>query len=123
MPWLLGIAKANEIFYAKASGVGNKVVYLGSKTGATAFMARPWPLRFRRRRGGKASAVQVGDPFTEKLLLEACLEFDADRAVIAIQDMARRALPRLAWKWAPRGISGSPSISIRCPARDRHDRL
>ncbi len=70
----VGIAKANEIFYAKASGVGNKVVYLGSKTGRDGIHgATMASAAFDADAEAKRPAVQVGDPFTEKLLLEACL--------------------------------------------------
>ena len=64
----------------------------------------------------KRPTVQVGDPFTEKLLLEACLELMATGAVIAIQDMGAAASPARPSRWAPRATSASSSTSTRCRA-------
>src|SRR3972149_3734914 len=84
----LGVTKKNEIFKGHASGIGNPVIYVGSKTGREgihgAVMASE---TFTREAEEKRPAVQVGDPFTEKLLLEACLELFKTGVVVGIQDM------------------------------------
>jgi phosphoribosylformylglycinamidine synthase subunit PurL len=84
----VGIAKADEIFYAKATGVGKAIVYLGSKTGRDGIHgATMASAEFDDNSEEKRPTVQVGDPFAEKLLLEACLEIMAAGCVDAIQDM------------------------------------
>jgi phosphoribosylformylglycinamidine synthase subunit PurL len=89
----VGIAKTNAIFYAKASGIGNNIVYLGSKTGRDGIHgASMASAAFEANAEDKRPTVQVGDPFTEKLLLEACLELMETGAVIAIQDMGAAGL-------------------------------
>src|ERR687894_107214 len=89
----LGIARADAIFYSKAEGIGLPVVYLGAKTGRDgvggATMASA---EFDERIEERRPTVQVGDPFTEKRLLEACLELMASGAVVAIQDMGAAGL-------------------------------
>src|SRR5207244_7475367 len=84
----IGVAETDKIFYSAASGIGNPIVYVGSKTGrdgihgatmASADFGEDWD--------EKRPTVQVGDPFTEKLLIEACLELMASDAIVAIQDM------------------------------------
>jgi phosphoribosylformylglycinamidine (FGAM) synthase-like enzyme len=67
--------------------------------------------------------VQVGDPFTEKLLLEACLELMATDAIVAIQDMGAAGLTSSSVEMGDKGGSASSWTSTRCPARDGHDRL
>lgn len=110
-----GIAKSNAIFLSEAKGVGLPVVYLGAKTGRDgvggATMASA---EFDESIEEKRPTVQVGDPFTEKCLLEACLELMKTGAVIAIQTWARPASPAPPSKWAPRAISASCSSSTRC---------
>src|SRR3954470_9237027 len=84
----VGIAKADEIFYAAATGVGNPIVYLGSKTGRDGIHgATMASAEFDDKSEENRPTVQVGDPFAEKLLLEACLELMQTGSVIAIQDM------------------------------------
>ena len=89
----LGIAPADGIFYARASGVGNPVIYVGAKTGRDgihgATMASE---QFDEESESKRPTVQVGDPFMEKLLLEACLEVMSSGAVVGIQDMGAAGL-------------------------------
>ncbi len=89
----VGIAKKDEIFYAAASGVGMPIVYLGSKTGRDGIHgATMASAEFGEDSEEKRPTVQVGDPFSEKLLLEACLEIMAKGCVIAIQDMGAAGL-------------------------------
>jgi phosphoribosylformylglycinamidine synthase len=103
----VGIARANEIFYAKASGVGNPVVYLGSKTGRDGIHgATMASAAFEADADEKRPTVQVGDPFAEKLLLEACLELMACGAVIAIQDMGAAGLTSSAVEMGAKGDLG-----------------
>ncbi|MHC5307366.1 phosphoribosylformylglycinamidine synthase subunit PurL [Bartonella sp. LJL80] len=102
-----GIAKTNAIFYSKAEGVGLPVVYLGAKTGRDgvggATMASA---EFDDTIEEKRPTVQVGDPFTEKCLLEACLELMASGAVIAIQDMGAAGLTCSAVEMGAKGDLG-----------------
>ena len=115
----VGIAKANEIFYAKASGVGNKVVYLGSKTGRDGIHgATMASAAFDADAEAKRPAVQVGDPFTEKLLLEACLELMQTGAVIAIQDMGAAGLTSSGVEMGAKGNLGIALDLDRVPCRE-----
>ena len=102
-----GIARADAIFYSAASGVGRPVVYLGAKTGRDgvggATMASA---EFDARAEEKRPTVQVGDPFTEKKLLEACLELMATGAVVAIQDMGAAGLTCSAVEMGDKGGLG-----------------
>ncbi|MEM9205530.1 MAG: phosphoribosylformylglycinamidine synthase subunit PurL [Pseudomonadota bacterium] len=115
----VGIARADEIFYAKASGVGNPVVYLGSKTGRDgvggATMASA---EFDDAIDEKRPTVQVGDPFAEKLLLEACLELMATDAVIAIQDMGAAGLTCSAVEMGAKGDLGIKLNLNAVPVRE-----
>src|SRR5271163_3860168 len=89
----VGIARADRIFYAKASGPGNPVIYVGAKTGRDGIHgATMASAEFTEEAEAKRPTVQVGDPFTEKLLLEACLELMATDAIIALQDMGAAGL-------------------------------
>ncbi|MGA7656890.1 MAG: phosphoribosylformylglycinamidine synthase subunit PurL [Methylocella sp.] len=115
----VGIAKANEIFYAKASGVGNKVVYLGSKTGRDGIHgATMASAAFDADAEAKRPAVQVGDPFTEKLLLEACLELMQTGAVIAIQDMGAAGLTSSGVEMGAKGNLGIALDLNSVPCRE-----
>src|ERR1700730_1219941 len=89
----VGLAEADKIFYAKATGVGHPIVYLGSKTRPAGHTSAPlaWA-EFGAGTEEKRPTVQVGDPFSEKLLLEACLEIMAAGCVIAIQDIGAAGL-------------------------------
>lgn len=89
----VGIADKDKIFYSKASGVGNPVVYVGSKTGRDGIHgATMASTEFDDKSEEKRPTVQVGDPFTEKLLIEACLELMQQDAIVAIQDMGAAGL-------------------------------
>ncbi len=115
----VGIAKTNEIFYAKASGIGNKIVYLGSKTGRDGIHgATMASAAFEADAEKKRPTVQVGDPFTEKLLLEACLELMQTGAVIAIQDMGAAGLTSSAVEMGAKGNLGVALDLDRVPCRE-----
>src|ERR1044071_4069977 len=89
----VGIAPVDRIFYARAAGIGNSVVYVGSKTGRDGIHgATMASAEFDDKSEEKRPTVQVGDPFTEKLLLEACLELMATDMIVAIQDMGAAGL-------------------------------
>ncbi len=114
-----GIAKTNEIFYAKASGIGNKIVYLGSKTGRDGIHgATMASAAFEADAEEKRPTVQVGDPFTEKLLLEACLELMQTGAVIAIQDMGAAGLTSSAVEMGAKGNLGIELDLDSVPCRE-----
>src|ERR1700723_3696235 len=90
----VGLARTDRIFLSAAKGAGNPVVYIGSKTGRDGIHgATMASAEFDDASEEKRPTVQVGDPFTEKLLLEACLELMATDAIIAIQDMGAAGLP------------------------------
>jgi phosphoribosylformylglycinamidine synthase II len=104
----LGIARADKIFRARAAGVGNPVIYVGSKTGRDGIHGASL-LASAEFSGGsdeKRPTVQVGDPFTEKLLLEACLELMEQDAIVAIQDMGAAGLTSSTVEMAGRGGTG-----------------
>ena len=90
----LGIARRDELFFARASGVGNPVIYAGAKTGRDGIHGASLlaSAEFSEESQQKRPNVQVGDPFMEKLLLEACLEAMRTGAVVAIQDMGAAGL-------------------------------
>jgi phosphoribosylformylglycinamidine synthase II len=103
----VGLATTDKIFYAKASGVGSPVVYVGSKTGRDGIHgATMASAEFDDDSDEKRPTVQVGDPFTEKLLLEACLELMASDAIIAIQDMGAAGLTSSSVEMASKGEVG-----------------
>ena len=114
-----GIAKADSIFYSAASGVGRPVVYLGAKTGRDgvggATMASA---EFDETIEEKRPTVQVGDPFTEKKLLEACLELMATGAVVSIQDMGAAGLTCSAVEMGDKGGLGIRLDLDRVPVRE-----
>ena len=115
----LGIAKSDEIFYGKAEGVGNPVIYVGSKTGRDglggAVMSSD---SFTEESKSLRPTVQVGDPFTEKLLLEACLELFKSDHVIGIQDMGAAGLTSSSFEMAGRSGSGMIMHLDKVPARE-----
>jgi phosphoribosylformylglycinamidine synthase len=89
----LGLVRRDEIFYAKATGVGNPVIYVGAKTGRDGIHGATMASEeFTEGSEQKRPNVQMGDPFMEKLLLEACLEAMATGAVLGIQDMGAAGL-------------------------------
>ncbi|WPP05176.1 phosphoribosylformylglycinamidine synthase subunit PurL [Methylocella tundrae] len=115
----VGIARSDEIFYAKATGVGNPIVYLGSKTGRDGIHgATMASASFEEDAEAKRPTVQVGDPFTEKLLLEACLELMRTGAVIAIQDMGAAGLTSSAVEMGAKGDLGVELDLDALPCRE-----
>ena len=115
----VGIAKADEIFYAKATGVGRPIVYLGSKTGRDGIHgATMASAEFDENSDEKRPTVQVGDPFSEKLLLEACLEIMQKRCVIAIQDMGAAGLTSSAVEMGAKGDLGIELDLDKVPCRE-----
>jgi phosphoribosylformylglycinamidine synthase subunit PurL len=115
----VGIAKADEIFYAKATGVGNPIVYLGSKTGRDGIHgATMASAEFDDTSQEKRPTVQVGDPFAEKLLLEACLELMQTGSVIAIQDMGAAGLTCSAVEMGAKGDLGIELELDQVPCRE-----
>ena len=115
----VGVAAQDRIFYSAASGVGNPIVYLGSKTGRDGIHgATMASAEFSEDSEEKRPTVQVGDPFTEKLLLEACLELMATDAIIAIQDMGAAGLTCSSFEMASKGGLGLELDLDRVPARE-----
>jgi len=103
----VGVADADKIFYSAASGVGNPIVYVGSKTGRDGIHgATMASADFEEDAEAKRPTVQVGDPFTEKLLIEACLELMATDAIVAIQDMGAAGLTSSSVEMATNGKAG-----------------
>jgi phosphoribosylformylglycinamidine synthase len=117
----VGLADADKIFYSKAKGVGLPVVYLGAKTGRDGIHgATMASAEFDDNAGEKRPTVQVGDPFTEKCLLEACLELMASGAVIAIQDMGAAGLTSSAVEMGAKGDLGIELNLDMVPCREDH---
>ena len=103
----VGVAETDKIFYCAASGVGNSIVYVGSKTGRDGIHgATMASADFGEDSEEKRPTVQVGDPFTEKLLIEACLELMATDAIVAIQDMGAAGLTSSSVEMASKGGCG-----------------
>ncbi|HYO16181.1 MAG TPA: phosphoribosylformylglycinamidine synthase subunit PurL [Thermoanaerobaculia bacterium] len=115
----LGIARRERIFHARASGPGNPILYAGSRTGRDgihgATMASD---AFDRESEKQRPTVQVGDPFTEKVLLEACLEAMRTGAIVAIQDMGAAGLTSSTFEMAGRGGVGMALDLDRVPLRE-----
>jgi len=115
----VGVAKTDKIFYAKATGVGNAVVYVGSKTGRDGIKgASMASAEFGADAESKRPTVQVGDPFIEKLLIEACLELMATDAIIAIQDMGAAGLTSSSVEMAASGGLGIDLNLDQVPQRE-----
>jgi phosphoribosylformylglycinamidine synthase subunit PurL len=103
----VGVADQDKIFYSAATGVGNPIVYVGSKTGRDGIHgATMASADFGEDAEEKRPTVQVGDPFTEKLLIEACLELMATDAIVAIQDMGAAGLTSSSVEMASKGGCG-----------------
>ncbi len=103
----LGVCRQSEIFYASASGIGNPVIYVGAKTGRDGIHgASMASAEFTEESAQKRPNVQVGDPFLEKLLLEACLEAMKTGAIVAIQDMGAAGLTSSSSEMGSRGNVG-----------------
>ena len=115
----VGLVDANKIFYSKASQVGASVVYIGSKTGRDgingAVMASD---EFREGDDDKRPTVQVGDPFAEKLLLEACMELMQGDAILSIQDMGAAGLTSSSFEMSGKGGTGILLNLEKVPQRE-----
>ena len=117
----VGVAKTDKIFYAAATGVGSPVVYVGSKTGRDGIHgATMASAEFDDASDEKRPTVQVGDPFTEKLLLEACQELMASDAIIGIQDMGAAGLTSSSVEMADKGGVGILLDLDKVPCRETH---
>ncbi|MFC4351225.1 phosphoribosylformylglycinamidine synthase subunit PurL [Fodinicurvata halophila] len=115
----VGLAPSDRIFYSAAAGPGNPVVYVGSKTGRDGIHgATMASAEFGDDSEEKRPTVQVGDPFTEKLLIEACLELMATEAIVAIQDMGAAGLTSSSFEMASKGGVGVELDLERVPMRE-----
>ena len=115
----LGLVKKNKIFYSKAAGLNKPVIYVGSKTGRDGIHgASMASASFDDKIEEKKPTVQVGDPFTEKLLLEACLELMAGDSIIAIQDMGAAGLTSSSIEMASKGNLGIEIDLSKVPCRE-----
>ncbi len=116
----LGIARADRLFRARAAGIGNPVLYVGSKTGRDGIHGASLlaSAEFDDTTESKRPTVQVGDPFTEKLLIEACLELMEQDAIVAIQDMGAAGLTSSSVEMASRGEVGIAIDLDRVPKRE-----
>ncbi len=115
----VGLAAKDRIFYSTATGVGNPVVYVGSKTGRDGIHgATMASAEFDDETESKRPTVQVGDPFTEKLLIEACLELMDLDAIVAIQDMGAAGLTCSSFEMASKGGVGVELDLDRVPTRE-----
>jgi len=115
----LGLVKKNKIFYSKASGINKPVIYVGSKTGRDGIHGASMASAvFDDQIEEKKPTVQVGDPFTEKLLLEACLELMADDSIISIQDMGAAGLTSSSIEMASKGKLGIELNLNKVPCRE-----
>nr|WP_294168482.1 phosphoribosylformylglycinamidine synthase subunit PurL [uncultured Sphingomonas sp.] len=115
----VGVAKQDKIFYSAAAGIGNPVVYVGSKTGRDGIHgATMASADFGEDSDEKRPTVQVGDPFTEKLLIEACLELMASDAIVAIQDMGAAGLTSSSVEMASKGGVGVRLVMDQVPCRE-----
>jgi phosphoribosylformylglycinamidine synthase len=115
----VGVADQDKIFYSAASGVGNPIVYVGSKTGRDGIHgATMASADFGEDSEEKRPTVQVGDPFTEKLLIEACLELMASDAIVAIQDMGAAGLTSSSVEMASKGGVGIELDMNAVPCRE-----
>ena len=115
----LGLVRRDQIFYAKASGEGNPVIYVGSKTGRDGIHGATMASEeFSEASEAKRPNVQVGDPFLEKLLLEACLEAMQTGAIVGIQDMGAAGLTCSTCEMGARGHVGTEIELDRVPQRE-----
>jgi phosphoribosylformylglycinamidine synthase len=115
----VGLADSDKIFYSKATGIGNPVVYVGSKTGRDGIHgATMASAEFDEDSDEKRPTVQVGDPFTEKLLIEACLELMATDMIVAIQDMGAAGLTSSSFEMASKGGTGVELDLDKVPCRE-----
>ena len=117
----VGHAKKDKIFYSKAKGFNKSVVYVGSKTGRDGIHgASMASAEFDENSEEKKPTVQVGDPFTEKLLMEACLELMKDKSIISIQDMGAAGLTSSSVEMASKGDLGIELYLEKVPCREEN---
>ena len=117
----VGHAKKDKIFYSKAKGLNKSVVYVGSKTGRDGIHgASMASAEFDENSDDKKPTVQVGDPFTEKLLMEACLELMKDNSIISIQDMGAAGLTSSSVEMASKGDLGMELNLDKVPCREEN---
>ena len=117
----IGHANKNKIFYSKAKGINKSVVYVGSKTGRDGIHgATMASAEFDENSEEKKPTVQVGDPFAEKLLLEACLELMKDNSIISIQDMGAAGLTSSSVEMASKGKLGIELNLNKVPCRENN---
>ena len=115
----VGLVDSQRIFTSKAAGVGNPVVYVGSKTGRDGIKGATMASgEFDANTESKRPTVQVGDPFTEKLLIEACLELMATDVIVAVQDMGAAGLTSSAVEMASKGALGINLDLDKVPLRE-----
>src|SRR5262249_61937819 len=116
----LGIVAADRVFLARASGVGNPVIYAGSRTGRDGIHGASLlaSAEFDAESEAKRPTVQVGDPFTEKCLIEACLEVMSGDAVVGIQDMGAAGLTCSSFEMASHAGTGIELDLDRVPQRE-----
>ena len=116
----VGLVKKDKIFYSKAEGINQPVIYVGSKTGRDGIHgASMASTEFDENIDKKKPTVQVGDPFTEKLLLEACLELMKDDSIISIQDMGAAGLTSSSVEMASKGKLGIELNLNKIPCREK----
>ena len=119
--WQLDTLSKNKIFYSKAKGINKSVVYVGSKTGRDGIHgASMASAEFDENSEEKKPTVQVGDPFTEKLLMEACLELMKDNSIISIQDMGAAGLTSSSVEMASKGDLGIELELNKVPCREEN---
>ncbi|MCX8084846.1 MAG: phosphoribosylformylglycinamidine synthase subunit PurL [Calditerrivibrio sp.] len=117
----LGLVKKDKIFYAKAEGVGNIIIYVGAKTGRDGIHGATMASEeFSSNDTSKRPNVQIGDPFKEKLLLEACLELMQEDYVVGIQDMGAAGLTSSSFEMASRAGSGVKLHLDKVPVREKN---
>ena len=117
----VGHAKKDKIFYSKAKGLNKLVVYVGSKTGRDGIHGSSMAsAEFNENLEEKRPTVQVGDPFTEKLLMEACLELMKDNSIISIQDMGAAGLTSSSVEMASKGDLGIELYLDKIPCREEN---
>ncbi len=115
----VGLVNKKKIFYSKAAGLNKPVIYVGSKTGRDGIHGSSMASAiFDEKIEEKKPTVQIGDPFTEKLLLEACLELMADNSIIAIQDMGAAGLTSSSVEMASKGKLGIEINLNKVPCRE-----
>ena len=116
----VGLVKKDKIFYSKAQGIDQPVIYVGSKTGRDGIHGSTMAsAEFDKNAEEKKPTVQVGDPFTEKLLLEACLELMKDDSIISIQDMGAAGLTSSSVEMASKGNLGIEINLDNIPCREK----